>query len=46
VPPPHMVNTSLPPPAPRFHHHPRYRSTHNWERYGSPQDMAGQPWPH
>lgn len=50
VPPPHMVNTSLPPPTPRFHHHPRYRSSHNWERYGSgfapPQDMASQPWPH
>ncbi|XP_021930748.1 histone-lysine N-methyltransferase, H3 lysine-79 specific-like isoform X3 [Zootermopsis nevadensis] len=50
VPPPHMVNTSLPPPSPRYHHHPRYRSGHNWERYGSnyatPQDMAGQAWPH
>ncbi|PSN43720.1 hypothetical protein C0J52_13998 [Blattella germanica] len=54
VPPPHMINTSLPPPSPRYHHHPRYRSGHGWDRYSSgytsqqeiPGPDAGGRWPH
>lgn len=42
IPPPHLVNTSLPPPYhPHHRHNSRYRGHQSWERYGGSHDGAG-----
>ncbi|XP_046998857.1 histone-lysine N-methyltransferase, H3 lysine-79 specific isoform X1 [Schistocerca americana] len=42
IPPPHLVNTSLPPPYhPHHRHSSRYRGHQSWERYGGSHDGAG-----